>query len=563
MLPESSAYVEAYGIVQPQDNNYLERTHGIFNKLKRISGRASQSAKLLVINSPDKPWAIALADGNVVLSAGSLNIVYGENDLETGDAWMAFVLGHELAHLANRDMWHHQMHQALAGDLSDQTLKMLRDSLSESSLNLENIKDRELKADEQGFMYAALAGYKTNRILRTTENQDGFLSHWVKQTHTVVDNSHHTAELRTRFLNRRLNELGERVRLFDYGVKLAHFGRYEDATYLVEGFSKKYPSKQSLNNSAYIKIQLARKLMQPGAAYRFWVPTLLEGDSGLIVDRGIRAELPEQARRFLLDAVDLLNIATSMDETDLVSRINLIAAHFYLGKFFHARAVVEDALKSKPKSLQLQGLRAIILLEQEPDIDMWPIVNQQLAKIADTPSAPENVVFNYARLLMERNRHGRAKKYLNKLLDERKNIPAVYRDIICKQVLGTNECGVNNAIEKSSRVPWKLPIEIGSDIESPESRKALAGWHHQRLGLGAIAFDFYHNETGDSVLAIDYSVELITLKPSKTKSTFEMMLEVGGPDVVLPHSDKEIWSFGSVWSALVSDSQVEELWIAR
>ena len=110
MLPESSAYVEAYGLVQPQDNNYLERTYGIFNKLKRISGRASRSAKLLVINSPDKPWAIALADGNVVLSAGSLNIVYGENDLETGDAWMAFVLGHELAHLANRDMWHHQMH---------------------------------------------------------------------------------------------------------------------------------------------------------------------------------------------------------------------------------------------------------------------------------------------------------------------------------------------------------------------------------------------------------------------------------------------------------------------
>jgi len=525
--------------------------------------RTVLTAKLLVINSPGKPWAIALGDGNIVLSAGALDIIYGQGDMVTGDAWMAFVLGHELAHLANRDMWHHQMHEALAGDLNDQALTNLRNSMSKLSLKLENIKDRELKADEQGFMYAALGGYKTNRVLKPPNGEFSFLNYWVRQTHTIVDNSHHSAELRTRFLTQRLSELSEQLDLFDYGVKLAHFARYEDAAYLVEGFSKLYPSKQSLNNAAYINIQLARKLMPPRLAYRFWIPTLLEGDAGLILDRGIRSELPTRAKTLLEHAVAMLDDAIAIDKTDLIARINLIAARFYLGEYFHARAVVEDALLLNPNSLQLQGLRALILLEQEPAIDMWPIASQLLEQMADTPSAPENVVFNYARLLRERSRHGRAKKYFNLLLDKGIKIPLVYREIICQEIRDRQDCIKNYGSLRETPARWSLPLEIGSDIDAPSSKEVLKTWVHKHQKIGPLAFDFFSNGIGDSILAIDYSVELITLKSIVPTSTFKLMQEIDAPDVVLPLSKDELWSFGPVWSARVSDGEVEEIWIAR
>ena len=563
MLAESSAYVEAYGLAQKQDSPHLKRTEEIFEHIKLISGRSARSAKLLIIRSSGKPWAIALGDGNIVLSAGALDIIYSHKDVETGDAWMAFVLGHEIAHLANRDMWHHQMHEALAGDPADQALTTLRNNLSSSSMNLDNIKDRELKADEQGFLYAALGGYKINRVLDTPEGGESFLAHWVQQTGTLVDNSHHSVELRTRFLKQRLGELSRQVDLFDYGVKLAHFARYEDASYLVEGFSKLYPSRQSLNNAAYINIQRARKLMQPGLAYRYWIPTLLEGDAGLVVDRGLRAGLPDQAKRLLEDAVNMLEEASAMDTGELVSRINLIAAHFYLGEYFHARAVVEDALLVRPNSLQLQGLRALILLEQEPTIDMWPIASQMLQEVADSPNAPENIVFNYARLLMERKRHGKAKKYLKKLLDKSVSIPLVYREIVCREIGDSEACLQEFTSTKRSKPHWNLPLEIGADIDVAATRKVLRGWAHKQEQIGPVAFDFYINSVGDSVLAIDYRVELITLGSTELGSTFDLVLEAGRPDVVMPLSGDELWSFGPVWSALISEGEVEEVWVAR
>jgi len=303
--------------------------------------------------------------------------------------------------------------------------------------------------------------------------------------------------------------------------------------------------------------------MPPELAYRFWIPTLLEGDAGLVVDRGIRSKLPTQAKILLENSVAMLDDAIAMDNTDLVARINLIASYFYLGEYFHARAVVEDALSLSPNSLQLQGLRALILLEQEPAIDMWPIASQLLEGIADAPNAPENVVFNYSRLLLERSRHGRAKKYFNQLLDKGLKIPTVYREIICQEIRDYENCLKNYGKTRETPSRWTLPLEIGSDIDTPLSKEVLKNWTHKHQQIGPLSFDFFENIQGDSILAIDYSVELITLKSNVSTSTFKLMQETEAPDVILPLSDDELWSFGPVWSARVSEGEVEEVWVAR
>ena len=52
------------------------------------------------------PLAAALPDGYIVLSKHAVEILYKNVSSIVGDTRTAFVLGHELAHLANDDHWH-------------------------------------------------------------------------------------------------------------------------------------------------------------------------------------------------------------------------------------------------------------------------------------------------------------------------------------------------------------------------------------------------------------------------------------------------------------------------
>jgi len=49
---------------------------------------------------------LALKDGTILLSQKGMEICYQAEDKNIGDARVAFVLGHEMAHLGNDDFWH-------------------------------------------------------------------------------------------------------------------------------------------------------------------------------------------------------------------------------------------------------------------------------------------------------------------------------------------------------------------------------------------------------------------------------------------------------------------------
>ncbi len=51
-----------------------------------------------------------------MLSTKTLEICYKQTFLEIGDARMAFVLGHELGHMAEDDYWHFKTFMTLDGD---------------------------------------------------------------------------------------------------------------------------------------------------------------------------------------------------------------------------------------------------------------------------------------------------------------------------------------------------------------------------------------------------------------------------------------------------------------
>lgn len=560
----TSFYVDSYGVVSSETTPYARRAQKIFKKLKRTVGQSVSGAKLVVVNSTGKPWAIALADGNIILSKGSLDVMSLAQTAEQADAWLAFVLGHELAHLANKDLWHHRIHATLSGSSQLESLKQVREELEYQSVDLQDIRERELKADETGYTFAALAGYNTSLIFTNTDRASSFLDVWAEQTSSLVDQEHHSPTERTDFLRVRLEELHKQTELFNYGVRLAHFGRYQDALYILEDFHRKFPSRQVLSNLGYVLIQLARQEMPASLAYRFWFPTMLESNSGVpSFGRQWQNQLSEVVTDQLQRAVDVLTTAARMDSSDLVSRLNLVTAYLYLGENFKARAIVEEAIKINPTSSQLQGLRALVLLDEDTSIDMWQRVVEILNVLTSSPKPPDNILYNLAQLLTERGRHGQALVYWRLLKDRYENLPEVYASIVCHELQKSDPCnGIANP-NVFSQPNWVLPTSLGTDVDSPIARKELEGWSRSNSRIGPLNVDILLNGRGDSVLAIDHRVEMVSLGDSSIKDAAELEARIGEPALVMPMSQGTLWSYGPAWSALLQDGQIAEIWVAR
>ena len=98
-------------------DNYLEldakesplvaRAHQVFNRVKAAADKTSgKLPELLILNRSPGLYAAALPDGGIVLARKALEICYANSSVKTGDARLAFILGHELAHLANNDFRH-------------------------------------------------------------------------------------------------------------------------------------------------------------------------------------------------------------------------------------------------------------------------------------------------------------------------------------------------------------------------------------------------------------------------------------------------------------------------
>lgn len=572
---QAATYVDIYGVVNPESNGNYQRVESIFRSLKRVSGLDSSGAELIIVASNTKPWAIALGDGNVVLSAGAVDIIYSTGNLETSDAWMAFVLGHEIAHLKNADLWHHKVHAALVASLAenpDSSLQSVRKKLFESSSDPNRIRSLELKADEQGFLFASLAGYDTSRLFNGDKTEHDFLNYWVEHTGAQSDLTHHSASDRTRFLKARLNSMSNQIDLFEYSFRLAHFSKYADALVLLREFQNHFPSHSVLNNLGYIYLQMARQKMPVSVAYRFWFPTLLEADSGLpefdssvLIPRSIETTISPAVQRDLEQAVLLLSDSIKVRKTDLAARVNLVAAYWYLNKVFKARASVEEALELWPENDQLLALRALILLDQEPGVDMWPRSKEILETLLANGRKDGNIVFNLARILSERGRHGEAQQYWRQLLDETPGLPYQYRLLACQQLNIDDDCftGTNSRQQPLRQLPVELPVKIGADIDDENIRGVLLSWNRLSRKIGALQVDIFTHANGDSVLALDYTIEMVVTGQSQWSTQQQLEEYAGVPHSVLPAANGSVWSFDQSWSVLVNDETVVELWIAR
>ena len=559
----SNAYswLAAYG-ESPPDGKLIRRVQSIFTRVKRASGGAGSQSRLFIVDSDNQPWAVALQDRNIILSRGAIDVIYGSNDsLDAQDARMAFVLGHELKHVLDDDFWHEQVHKSLTqGSSIRETNRRI----------LQRRRDDELRADEEGFIYASLAGFSTGAIFGAVGDEGNFLSYWARQTNTLSGAGHYSPQQRIEFLASRYKSLDNAVEFFKFGVRLAHFGRLQDARILLEEFQKIYPSNQALANLGYVHLQLARKSMSAEVAHRYWLPGLMSFDPGISRSpaRNLTFELSDETIRHLQTAIEILESTRNATAQSAYapSNVNLLTAYLYLGRYSAARAVLESIInwESHP---QLVALDALIVMEDKRLKDPWnTYARERFEQLASNPVTEPDVVYNYARLLAERGRHGQAKRYWQRLLEKLDQIPRVYQVMVCRELRWPQTCNTHeDNIDINQTHQWVLDIKPGDDIDDSVTRERLQQWGKPfRETLDDIDAAIYRSSDGNSLLALDGVVELLAIKQHGFDFKEHLRSEAGEPWEQKPVGTSEtLWSYGPLWSALIHENAVREVWIAQ
>lgn len=553
---QASHYIGLYGLAEP--HQHAARVTRIFAELASVSDRDILGTELVIV-SDQKPWAKALADDNIVMSSAAIDFIYNSPDIQASDAWLAFILGHELAHIRNADLWYRSQ-QVRRSNSSDPVLDTIYEELFANGQDINKTRDRELKADLDGFFYATLAGYNTTLLFVPIKDGKTLLELW---QHSASENgTHQSGFLRMKFLEEEFDKLQLDVAFFESGLKLAHFGRFEDALLMFRKFQAQYPSAEVMNNLAYLYIQLARENMPAHLAYRYWFPALLETSSGLpsyATPRTYGDTLSPTVAGYLNKAVALLS-ATPWKKKGLPQYLNLIVAHWYLDETFKARAVIDEALVRFPGNDLLIALGALVMLrEGTPEADTWVQAKKILEALISNGSTNNIIRFNLARILSDRRRYGDAKKHWAHLVAHADSVSTPYLAIACVMLNGDREC-----VAKRTRLP-KVPtaVSIGADIGEQKTQNILASWHHTTELIKGVKVDLYRHDSGDSILAIDNLVEIYTTRKSPWKTRSQLAAAAGLPDNITPMLHGALLSYTDDWSALVKDNTVTELWIAK
>ncbi|HID99689.1 MAG TPA: hypothetical protein EYP59_05290 [Thiotrichaceae bacterium] len=503
-LPEDSVqfYFDHYGRADMNDK-WVRRVHHIFDQVKRVADkrhhRLPQLAVVQGFNTPDDPLAVALPDGYIVLSKQALDIIYKNVSLVQGDTRAAFVLGHELAHLANNDPWHREF------------LSVVRKTPSFPQLlkNHPQNQNKEIEADDQGLIYAAMAGYPVDQLLAKGAQEQHFFRTWEQQTFRKRNETHPSPDIRAHLLQARLQALLDILPYFHFGIRLSHFDRCDDGRYFLSEFLKHFPAREVYNSLGLCELQEARKVLGK-QAYLYWLPSVLDVTTAIEdlslpdIFRGERASLADE---FLSHAQEYFEKALEMAPAYLPALMNLAITTLYLGDIYIARARIEKARQIAPNDLEIQGMRAVILYEEglvSPYVDMWPYIIEQLESLAQQPNAPQSVLYNMARLLELRKQTG-ADKIWQQLAKQVADLPKPIQRIVCQKTVCPQQ-----AAGKLPKANWDLPVQLGMDTRY---NKRLPQWQKSQMRLYDLYEEIYQHPDGKAeVLALREVVEMVVLK---------------------------------------------------
>jgi tetratricopeptide (TPR) repeat protein len=333
-----------YGEVSASDNPSVLRAEMIFLKLWQTAQPVDiRPPRLIVISDKAEKWldswALTVADGTIVLVESVLDLAFDIDISQISNSRLAFVIAHELAHLAHKD------HQRFGTPLLFQTL------YSDQEMN--KAHQAEIEADRYGIFLITMAGYDPKSILKS--DQKSFFHEYESKVRKKIrsvgepdeQKQHPLVQRRVQSLRERLENFTEELNLFFKGVELYHQGDFKKAEKQFEKFSQIFSSREVVNNLGLSFYQQAFKEIIGCHELHFklqsatWLEAKTLGEklkpvkiSDLISEEEARICRPDDKFLWLVEsAVSNFELAIKKDPSYWPARLNLSACMTIMGEY--------------------------------------------------------------------------------------------------------------------------------------------------------------------------------------------------------------------------------------
>lgn len=427
-LDDSAWWLKKYGDYAAANAAKDPRVKQAFSVFVRVSDAADKSGdarpRLVIINNRDKAYALALPDNSVVITPPILDNCYKGNGSEEGERRIAFILGHELAHLGNKD--YHTREMALA--FQDYGYKQDPDKFLKDTARSDGDKDRaeyfkkkEFEADKGGVFYAQMAGFDVRKLFT---GRNDFFKYWSKLTRIDYERDqvkHPSPGKRSILIREELARLADDAQLFRAGILLFVSGAYTDALAVFQEFAKIYPAREVYNNigADYLHQALARTYQNFSADYfRSRLAVVIDystsADSRQMRSGGDYLADPDISR-YLKMAVTYFTRAAERDALDNACRLNLAAVWIWLQEYAKALDVCDYILAKDPQDARALNNKAIALYYQAKQKNRAEAVKLLEKALAQQPDHYESL-YNLAIIAEESGQDRQAKNLWEKYL---------------------------------------------------------------------------------------------------------------------------------------------------
>jgi len=536
-----------YRELKEAGNPLVKRAKAVFKRVVAVADkRALRPPKLLLIPIVSDPWAASFGDGTVLLNKKALERCYHNVDKLTGDSRLAFVIGHELAHLANDDFWSQEalnlIRQFGSGSPAE---KEMADLIKKAGggVNTQQgsqiLKDKELHADKYGLLYAAIAGYDPNAVATSRENN--FFKEWNGQT---TDKNHPAPIKRADFLLAEMEKVKEHIVLFKTGVRLFQVGKYKYAARFFESFMAKFPSREVYNNIGLAYYQIAINNLakcDPEKAFRFKLAAIL--DTATRASEYVRSTMGDDCRYLqafkdnLKKAVINFEKAQASDPYYAPAYINLSSAYIMRGKYSKALAVFEDMEDNLPEAKnhpQAKNNLAVAnyLQDRSRNRNGSDAALDDLQKITQEHPHFVDTYYNLARLWQEKGNNSAAKEFWHRFIAFQPD--GVYSTMAQKAV----DHPPKTAATRAKRSPALLPPPISIGNYSPDIVKLLGSEETDALSEKYATRRLYVSKMESQlfleglkvILVIEDKIEMMACPPNPNIRVSDIKSQYGKPN---------------------------------
>ena len=424
LVPDPKERVEYwrknYTELNPADDKRVGKAQAIFERVLNAAGsRHGVHPRLLVISEDplNITLPVSIPDGWIIVSKNVLDLCY--KNPRNGDDKLAFVLGHEIAHLLDDDFWHINFFNAIddsktKGVANENVLDEIKGIIGQA----DKVVAKELRADEQGVLFSSMAGFDAGAVINE-ERSGNFFQQWQSLLSVnrlakspAGSNTHPTIEQRVAGVRARLEQVSDQAELFRLGLFYYQAGNFQRAIDAFGEFLRYYPGREVHHNLAVSHHQLALSYLTVGVDEHSNLPFKMSltidpitraGDSVL---RGPR-ENHERFKEHITTAIEYYEAAIKQDPGYLLAYKNLASAYVVNDEPFKAIALLKDALKQTPNDAVLLNVMGVAFYNAEnvdKAVDYLTRAMQQDPSYADP-------LFNLGKVEYSRNHKELARTY--------------------------------------------------------------------------------------------------------------------------------------------------------